>query len=690
MGLQFDASPEEIKLFLEEADEHLQLLEEDLVRLEKEDDTADLLQAIFRSAHTLKGSSATLGHQRMAQLTHAMENILDKLRKDQVTLTTGVMDVLFEALDLLRVLKEEIVTLEESDVDLTGMLEGLAAVANQEVVKPEVKVEKEEYKMELDSHEKQVLREAGEERNAFLINISLQENSEMLPVRALITMMTMRELGEIVKSQPSMEDIEREIVSTKMQVLLLTDKPVDFLNNSINDLPDIVEFHIDSYQGGESVPEEIEVQPSVLAQEAKIEEVKVQNGSNNKAAAKDIKINKQNRTVRVDVELLDNLMNLVGELVIDRTRLAQVLGTLEARYEDTDLTEDLNRTSIHIGRVTTQLQEEIMKARMLPVESLFNKFPRMMRDLSQKAGKEVDFQMEGQETELDRSIIEEIGDPLIHLLRNSVDHAIETPEERKAMGKNPVGMIKLGAHHEENHINIVVRDDGRGIDPEKIRASAVKKGLIAEDVAHRLGDQEAINLIFASGLSTASKVSDISGRGVGMDVVRTNLEKVNGAIEIHTEVGKGTEIKIKLPLTLAIIRALLVNLSQRVYAIPLTSVLETIRITNDQIKIINKREAIVVRGNVLPLLRLRELFNTPGVAEGENDKIFVVVVNMAGQQLGIVVDALVGEQEVVIKSLGKFIGDVQGIAGATILGDGSVALIIDVPSLMKKFTAMAS
>ncbi|MHB8172408.1 MAG: chemotaxis protein CheA, partial [Thermincolia bacterium] len=395
-------------------------------------------------------------------------------------------------------------------------------------------------------------------------------------------------------------------------------------------------------------------------------------------------------TVRVDVELLDNLMNLVGELVIDRTRLAQVLGTLESCYEDTDLTEDLNRTSIHIGRVITQLQEEIMKARMLPVESLFNKFPRMMRDLSQKAGKEVDFFMEGQETELDRSIIEEIGDPLIHLLRNSIDHAIETPEERKAAGKNPKGTIKLSAHHEENHINIVVKDDGRGIDPEKVRAAAVKKGLIAEDVAHRLSDQEAIHLIFASGLSTANKVSDISGRGVGMDVVRTNLEKVGGAIEIHTEEHKGTEIKIKLPLTLAIIRALLVNMCQRVYAIPLTSVLKTIRITNDQIMIINKREAIVVRGNVLPLLRFQDLFNIAGSSQEEKGKTFVVVVNLAGQQLGIAVDALVGEQEVVIKSLGKFIGDVQGIAGATILGDGSVALIIDIPSLMKKFTAIAS
>ncbi|MHB8172824.1 MAG: Hpt domain-containing protein, partial [Thermincolia bacterium] len=305
MGLQFDASPEEIKLFLEEADEHLQLLEEDLVRLEKEEETGELLQAIFRAAHTLKGSSATLGHPRMAQLTHAMENILDKLRRDQLTLTTGVMDVLFEALDLLRVLKEEIITLEESDVDLTGMLEKLAAVTNQEGGKPIAKAGKEESKLELDSHEQQMLKEAGKAFKPYFINIILQENSDMLPVRALITMMTMRELGEIVKSQPSMDDIEREIVSTKMQVLLLTDKTEAELANAIKELPDLVESQIDPYQGGESLFEEIEIKTPVAApvQEAITEESKAQ--KNNNKGAIDTKINKQNRTVRVDVELLD-------------------------------------------------------------------------------------------------------------------------------------------------------------------------------------------------------------------------------------------------------------------------------------------------------------------------------------------------------------------------------------------------
>lgn len=689
MTLQFDASPEEMKLFLEEADEHIQTLEEDLVKLEKDDNRTELLQSIFRASHTLKGSSATLGHQRMAQLTHAMENILDKLRKDQLELTTGVVDALFEGLDMLRVLKDELVTLEESDVDLEGMLDKLGQVANAgpapvassvnppestPVLTPTAK--QEEITFELNWQERDQLQQklvAG--TRVIACKIDFSEESEMLAVRALICMMTMRELGEIIKSDPSEDQIEKEEVATTSKVLLLTTKTIEEVRGTINQLPDIKACVVQEYGveplNKESAPKE--ASPPTATEPA----------AQAKAKEKELKVAKPSRTVRVDVELLDNLMNLVGELVIDRTRLAQILTNMESQYNANDLTDDLNRTSVHIGRVTTQLQEEIMKARMLPVESLFNKFPRMMRDLSQKNGKEIEFIMEGQETELDRSIIEEIGDPLIHLLRNAVDHAIEQPDEREKAGKSRKGLIKLCAAHEENHINIIVRDDGRGIDGEKVKASAVRKGMINEETAKRLSEQEAINLIFASGLSTVAKVTDVSGRGVGMDVVRNNLEKVNGAIEISTVLGKGTEFKIKLPLTLAIIRALLVSLNNRVYAIPLSSVLETMRISSDQIKIINKHEAIVVRGNVLPLLRLRELFRKNDTSRSDG-KTFVVVVNLAGQQMGLVVDSLIGEQEVVIKSLGKFIGDVQGVAGATILGDGSVALIVDVPSLMKK------
>lgn len=709
MGLQFDASPDEIKLFLEEAEEHLQLLEEDLVRLEKEKDNQELLQAIFRAAHTLKGSSATLGHQRMAQLTHGMENILDKVRKGQLTITTPIMDVLLEGLDFLKVLKEEIETLEESDVDLEKILSSLSKAAEGGLPVPsaaesrlipesstEVAAAAEPAvpAMDLDWDEKDHVTTGKKQgKMAYTVLVNLDEKSEMLPVRALLTLMALRENGEIVKSIPSSEEIEREEATPVLHVALISDKTKDRIIQTLKELPEVVRVEvapldITREEASATVPEAAQAaQPTGAVDQqanAPLPKEESPNKVNGSAKVKETKINKASRTVRVDVELLDNLMNLVGELVIDRTRLSQILGVLESKYESNDLVEDLNRTSVHIGRVTTLLQEEIMKARMLPVESLFNKFPRMMRDLSQKAGKDIEFVMEGQETELDRSIIEEIGDPLIHLLRNAVDHAVEPPEERTAKGKKPQGFVKLSARHEENHIIISVKDDGRGIDPEKVRASAIKKGIIAEEVARRLSDQEAINLIFASGLSTAAKVSEVSGRGVGMDVVRNNLEKVNGSVEIATELGKGTEFIIKLPLTLAIIRALMVSVDNRVYAIPLGSVLETIRLTNGQIKEINKREAIVVRGRVLPLLRLKELFNHQTGGVRESGKTFVVVVNLGGQQMGLVVDSLIGEQEVVIKTLGKFIGDVQGVAGATILGDGSVALIVDVPSLVKK------
>lgn len=701
MTLQFDASPEELKLFLEEADEHLQTLEEDLVKLEKDTDDQELLQAIFRAAHTLKGSSATLGHQRMAQLTHGMENILDKVRKGQLVINTSIMDVLLEALDVLKVLKDEIETLEESDINLVSILDGLAKAADQETIPASVDqvatplptsgqttelAAGRESEISLDWDEKNmVLGGQKEGKTAFNILVRLDETSDMLSVRALLTLMALREVGEIVNSIPSSEEIEREEAKPIMEVLLLSDSDKEKILRSVRELPDVlsvqaVEFDINE-EPTASASQEPEPSVKELAGKAEAEQL-AKSTSLNKV--KENRITKASRTVRVDVELLDNLMNLVGELVIDKTSLAQLVGTLENSSENNELSEDLVRTSIHIGRVTTMLQEEIMKARMLPVESLFNKFPRMMRDLSQKAGKDIEFVMEGQETELDRSIIEEIGDPLIHLLRNAVDHAVEPPEERKTAGKAPTGHVTLSARHEENHIIISVKDDGRGIDPEKIKASAVRKGTLTEEAAKRLSDNEAIHMIFASGFSTAAKVTDVSGRGVGMDVVRSNLEKVNGSVEIETKIGVGTTFLIKLPLTLAIIRALMVSVDKRIYSIPLTSVTETIRLSTDQIKEVNQKEAIVVRDRVLPLLRVNALFGHQDIIGGDSEKIFVVVVNLGGQQIGVVVDSLIGEQEVVIKPLGKFIGDVQGIAGATILGDGSVALIVDVPSMIKK------
>lgn len=699
MGLNLDASPEELKIFLEEVEEHLQTLEEDLVKLEKEGDNPDLLQEIFRASHTLKGSSATIGHHRMANLTHAMENVLDKLRKNQLTVSSGLIDVLFEALDHLRVLKDEIVNDEESDIDLDDILQKLANAAQGEMAagagaemapagtnKAEVK---------LSFEEQDILHKGIEEgRRAYTIHLHLDVEQEMLAVRSFVTLMSLNDWCEVIASRPSQEEIEKEHVTSDLDVVVLTAEDAARLKELVGALPNISTVEVAPYSddltGGKSggvspkpalpaAQQEQAVETSTPENTSKpVKKEKPASGGSNAA------VKKNNRTVRVDVDLLDSLMNLVGELVIDRTRLFQILGHVELMDELDEISQELGRTSIHIGRVTTQLQEQIMKARMLPVESLFNKFPRLVRDLSQKAGKQVNFIMTGQETELDRSIIEEIGDPLIHILRNALDHGIESPEERTAAGKDPVGQLKLAASHEENHIIITITDDGRGINAETVKQSAVKKGILTEDQVKRLSDKEAVNLIFASGLSTAKKVTDVSGRGVGMDVVRTNIEKINGTVEINTVVGRGSEFKIKLPLTLAIIRALLVSIDNYVYAIPLSSVTETIRMRRSQIEYVNNREVIVVRGKVLPLARLDNIFGLNRRESETREKLFVVVVNLAGQQIGIVVDSLVGEQEIVIKSLGKYIGDVQGISGATILGDGNVALIVDVSNLVKK------
>jgi len=708
MGLNLDASPEELKIFLEEAEEHFQTLEEDLIRLEKEDFNADLMQEIFRASHTLKGSSATIGHNRMAELTHSMENVLDKLRKKQLLVSSELVDILFECLDCLRVLRDEIINDRESDLDLQDILQKLGSTFESGAVaagasksggnSPDgpAKGTDTQVSLELNWEEQDTLQHGVDSGlRPFLVRMTFEVEPEMLAVRAFVTLMAVGELGDIVKSSPTAEEIEKEKVSEHLTVLILSKEEENKIRDLVSQLPNIIRCQVAGYQDSsiqtlaqppaEAVPDsgsqqEESVESGVAKQPAGNGN---KNGSDSGGQSKNF-AKKANRTVRVDVDLLDSLMNLVGELVIDRTRLFQILGNLEANYDLDEMSQDLGRTSVHIARVTTQLQEQIMKARMLPVENLFNKFPRMVRDLSQKAGKEVDFVMTGQETELDRSIIEEIGDPLIHLLRNAVDHGIEMPEDRKTKNKSRTGKLKLQAAHEENHIIITIKDDGRGIDPEGIKKSGVKKGLISEEQARRLTDKEAINLIFMSGLSTVPKVTDVSGRGVGMDVVRNNIEKINGAIEINSVVNKGTEFKIKLPLTLAIIRALLVSVDESVYAIPLSTVTETIRIQKKQIEYVNNREVIVVRGKALPLIRLRRVFDKNGVEQEDAGKLFVVVVNLAGQQVGLVVDYLVGEQEIVIKSLGKYIGEVQGISGATILGDGNVALIVDVSNLIKK------
>lgn len=721
MAFDWETSAEDIKVFLDEAEEQLQLIEEDIVKLER-DATPELLQEIFRAAHTLKGSSATLGHKKMAEVTHQMENLLDKLRKGKLLPTTAVADALFAALDVLKVFKEEIATGQEIHVEIAQVVAqlvaaegdpGSAAVAATSAAgtKPAAPVAAAGGGTAvaaipgLTGDEQRLLTQslAGGSLAFFLI-LDVDKSAAMPAVRAFQALLALGDLGQVVRSWPSQEEVEADAVGEEIKAVLVTNEGEARVRECLALVPDIslreARPLVANVAAGVLAPPSPVTPPPVATSQPlasptteaapAVTAAEVPSAAAPAAApaaaqpmgAAPSSLAKPNRTVRVDVEVLDNLMNLVGELVIDRTRLERVLSDLGGEKENEAIAQRLNSSAANIGRVTSELQGEIMRARMIPVENLFKKFPRMVRDTAQKAGKEINFTVLGEDTELDRSVIEEIGDPLMHLLRNSVDHGVEPPVERLRLGKPQEGQVVLEARHEENHILICVRDDGRGIDPAKLKTSAIKKGIITDEQARRMTDSEAINLIFAPGFSTADKISDISGRGVGLDVVHRNLEKINGTVEVITTVGKGTEFRIKLPLTLAIISALVVEHTGNTYCLPLSSVEETNRWPASLIQTVRGREVVVHRGQVVPILRLEEVFEMHDQGRPPAKEFFVVIVNLFGKQFGLVVDGLLGEQEVVIKNLGKFIGDVSGVSGAAIMGDGNVAIILDVQGLV--------
>ncbi len=731
--LQFPGMTEEdIKVFLAEADEQLQYLEDGLLDLEQSSDDPEVIAQIFRAAHTLKGSSATLGHDKMARLTHSMESALDLVRKSQMSVTPVFMDLMFECLDMLRILNREIATAQDSGADITELDDRLLDV-----------IESVERQAGADGTSGEVgvgvasgvpgpvpSGEADGEAGGAVggwdvppmgsrpdepawagqftgpgdvrVRVRFAKTCPMPSVRAYQVIDRLSALGTLAYSEPSVDRIEAgDDVLDLVAVVEYDGDALEPLIEAIRSVTDVEDACV--LQVGHIGSTRTAMQPAAAVQEA-TPPGGAPDGSTRKAtageaggaartvagitSARTTAASSSATTVRVDVARLDVLSNLVAELVIDRTHLAQLESRLADKHGGDELVSELNRTSTHIGRLTTELQEAINKARMLPIDNVFKRFPRMVRDLAQKQGKEVELIVQGEDTELDRSVSEEIGDPLIHLLRNAVGHGIEPPEERARAGKPPRGVVRLSAFRQENYIVLQVADDGRGIDPEMIRASAVRKGIIAEDAAARLSDKDAINLVFASGLSTAAKADDVSGRGVGMDIVRKNLEKLNGSISVDTAVGRGSTFTVKLPLTLAIIRALLVSLGQRIYAIPLNSVEEITRVEESDISTVGGREAIRPRGEVVPLLWLGDVFGVRGhdrsVRLSEpGRKVFAVIASSHEGKVGLAVDRLVGEMEIVIKSLGTFVGNIPGVSGVTILGDGRVALIVDVPSLVR-------
>lgn len=579
-GVVFSAevSAEELKVFIEEADEQIALLDRDLVRLETEGDDPELIQEIFRATHTMKGSSAMLGYPRMSELAHSMESLLDSLRSGKISVSAEMVDSLLYGLDILKVLRDALVSPGKGPMDIGPAVARLESAAEM----------------------------------AGALGVGASDREETAPASAR------RSDGDSGVTKAGTAATDREPQTT-------------------SGVPD---------RWTQQFPQ----------------------------------------SVRVDVKTLDNLMNMVEELVIDRSRISQINRVLESKYAGDELVRDLSQTSGHVIKVINELQQDIMQVRMVPIGTLFNSFPRLVRDLAQRQGKKVEFTMEGLETELDRSIIEQIRDPLIHLLRNAVDHGVEEPEKRVADGKPPIALVRLSAFQEGGHIVISMEDDGKGIDVNAVKQKAVAKAIISADEAARLSMADAINLVFMPGFSTLEKATDVSGRGVGLDVVKTNIDKLSGSVVTESRPGEGTKFMIVLPLTLAVIQGLLVAVHGTVYVMPLASVTETLLIEQREIMTIRGRNVIRLRNNVIPLVTLDNASGLGKRRADRVDKCFIVVAKDGEKSIGVVVDELMEQQEFVVKPLGKFLVDIRGIAGATILGDGQVGLILDVPALIKMAT----
>ncbi|UOS03492.1 chemotaxis histidine kinase/response regulator CheAY2 [Helicobacter pylori] len=648
--------------FLIEAFEMNEQLDQDLVELEHNPEDLDLLNRIFRVAHTIKGSSSFLNLNILTHLTHNMEDVLNRARKGEIKITPDIMDVVLRSIDLMKTL---LVTIRDTGSDTNNGKENEI----EEAVKQLQAITSQNLEGAKEGTKEAPKKESQEEAKKENIKENQENKAKAPTAESLASDNPLADEPDLDYANMSAEEVEAEI-----ERLLNKRQEADKERRA--------------QKKQEAKPKQ-EVAPK--AEISKTETPKTETPkapkTETKAKAKaDTEENKApsigvEQTVRVDVRRLDHLMNLIGELVLGKNRLIRIYGDVEERYDGEKFLEELNQVVSSISAVTTDLQLAVMKTRMQPVGKVFNKFPRMVRDLSRELGKSIELIIEGEETELDKSIVEEIGDPLIHIIRNSCDHGIEPLEERRRLNKPETGKVQLSAYNEGNHIVIKISDDGKGLDPVMLKEKAIEKGVISERDAEGMSDREAFNLIFKPGFSTAKVVSNVSGRGVGMDVVKTNIEKLNGIIEIDSEVGVGTTQKLKIPLTLAIIQALLVGVQEEYYAIPLSSVLETVRISQDEIYTVDGKSVLRLRDEVLSLVRLSDIFKVDAILESNSD-VYVVIIGLADQKIGVIVDYLIGQEEVVIKSLGYYLKNTRGIAGATVRGDGKITLIVDVGAMM--------
>ncbi|HOL03050.1 MAG TPA: chemotaxis protein CheA [Fervidobacterium sp.] len=683
---------EYLSVFIDESKEYVQLLNESLLELEKNTSDMEQINRAFRALHTLKGMAGTMGFEVLAKLCHRMESYLDGARSSKIKISSNELDFLFAGLDMIDKMIQNIVNNGTDEIpddvnSLASIFERIAAgekVESKSTISAEKQSERKDDdsknfkklsekrenketspQVGSDSFANEIIKDVLDEANkrkipAYNVVINLQEGTQLKSARMYMVFHTLEELGvDIIKSIPSVEDIEAEKFDLTIELMCVGNVSQEKIYEKVMKISEI---------------KSVIVRPiEEKGKAVKSNEDEEQSIDNGKQKGEEQKKTKITQTVRVDIEKLDTLMNLMGELVIARSRIADILKKYNIKEVDESLAQ--------LSRITLDLQNVVMKVRMVPIEFVFNRFPRMVRDLSRSLNKEINFVMEGEETELDRTFVEVIGDPLVHLIRNAIDHGIEKKEERISNGKPPIGTVKISARHEGNNVVIEVEDDGRGMNREKIMRKAIEKGLITEERAIGMPDEKIFEYVFLPGFSTKDEVSELSGRGVGMDVVKSTVDSLNGTVSLESKLGKGSKITIRLPLTLAIIQALLIKVNKYVYAIPISIIDSTLNISSKDIRVVQNEEVIVIRGEVIPLVKLWHVF---GMEHEETPKEMNVVVVKAGvRKYGLTVDTLIGQEDIVIKSLGKIFSDVKIFSGGATLGDGSIALILDVMNIIE-------
>ncbi len=689
-----------LEIFLDESREHIQNLNTQIMDLEQNPESEDTINEIFRAAHSLKGMAGTMGYKRMQTLTHDMENVFSEVRNGNIKVKANMIDILFQCLDALEEYVDNIQnTADEGTNDNAPLIKMLNDVLNEgkgETAPAVAEAPKETpaapaaesgssaekwREIKLDSSQLTVLKEAlAQGKKVYGLTVKVQETCILKAARAFLVFKAIEELGEIMVSCPPVQDIEDEKFDFDFSLICITECSLDKLLAAVLNVSEIESAKGAAWDPNTAVAEEeepeepkkeeVKAEKAAVAPVAKAEAAPAKN-TEKKAVSKPV----VNRTVRVDIEKLDSLMNLVSELIIAKNSLVSATSSIG------NVGNEFNEQVEYLESVTTNLHESVMKVRMVPIESVVTKFPRMIRDLSKKLDKKMELYMSGEETELDRTVVDEIGDPLMHLLRNSADHGLESAEVRKERGKSEVGSIFLDAYQDGNNVVIEVRDDGNGIDTEAVKRKAVEKGIVTQEQAASMTEKEAIDLLFHAGFSTSEKVSDVSGRGVGLDVVKSKIEALSGEVEVKNKLGEGSTWIIRLPLTLAIIQALMVTVGGEKYAISLGSIQTIEDISPTDIKLVQTEEVIHLRGSVIPLIRLSEILDAPST-KSSDENLVVVIVKKGDKLAGLVVDELIGQQEIVIKSMGKYISKCKMISGATILGNGEVALILDANAII--------